>query len=289
MGNALEGRVAVITGSGAGIGKAVALAMAKEGAKVIVNDITAENAEAVAVEIAASGSEAFPFVGDIADFNTAEKCIQTAIDKFGRIDILINNAGIVTNGPVWEFHEKDWDSVIAVNLKGTFNCIRHASPHMMKQKWGRILNASSGARLGLPFNISYSASKAGVVASTITIANELGSQGITCNAYQPTAATQLTVNEKARAMFGEAYKNGAIEKEVYDMLINPPPAEKIPPLLIYLCTDEAAHINGKVFDILGDTISIWEEPFIKKTIVSKGGWGIDSLKQAVPNVLLKSS
>ncbi len=283
----LENRVAVITGSGAGIGKATALAMAQEGAKVVVNDITADNAETVAGEITARGSEAIPFVGDISDFKIAEKLIRAAIDKFGKIDILHNNAGIVTDNPIWEFTERDWDSVIAVNLKGTFNCIRHASPYMMKQKWGRIINVSSGARIGMPRNVSYSTSKAGILGLTGTIALELGPHGITCNAYQPTAATQFTLADKVRAGFDEGYRNGLITKELYEILINPPPAETIPPLVIYLCTDEASDINGKLFDILGDAISIWAEHSKKCTIFNKNGWTIEDLKKTVPNVLLK--
>jgi len=288
MGDALKNRVAVITGSGVGIGKAVALAMAREGAKIIVNDIVSENAEAVTDDIQAIGSEAVPFVGDISDFNTAEKLIQTAIHKFKRIDILHNNAGIIATGPVWDFPEKNWDSVINVNLKGTFNCIRHALPYMMKQKWGRIINASSGARLGMAFNASYSASKAGVVALTLTVAEEMGPHGVTCNAYQPTAATRLTLNEEAIAGFKKAYESGAMEKDVYEMLINPPPVETIPPLLLYLCTEDSSNVNGKVFNILGDTISIYAEPIIKGTIFSKERWKIDELKHAVPNVLLRT-
>jgi 3-oxoacyl-[acyl-carrier protein] reductase len=212
MTKVLKNRVAVITGSGAGIGKSTALAMAQEGAKIVVNDVTAEDAEAVAEKITACSSEAISFVGDISDFKTVEKLIRTAIDTFGKIDILHNNAGIVTDHPIWEFTERDWDSVISVNLKGSFNCIRHASPYMMKQACGRIINVSSGARMGIPHNVSYAASKAGILGLSGTAALELGPHGITCNAYQPTAATQLTISEKARAGFDEGYRNGLIKR-----------------------------------------------------------------------------
>ncbi len=117
--------------------------------------------------------------------------------------------------------------------------------------------------------------------------HSLGPHGITYNAYQPTVATQFTLADKVRAGFDEGYRNGLITKELYEILTNPPPPETIPPLVIYLCIDEASDINGKLFDILGDAISIWAEPSKRCTIFNKGGWTIEDLKNAVPNVLLK--
>lgn len=287
MAGVLENRVAIITGSGAGIGRATALAMAQEGARVVVGDIIAESAEKVVHEIIAIGRQAIPFLGDISDFKIAEKLIRAAVDTFGKVDILHNNAGITAHNPIWEFTEKDWDSVIAVNLKGPFNCIRHAAPYMMKQNWGRIINVSSIARRGTVKNAAYSASKAGILGLTGTAARDLGPYGITCNAYLPTAATQMTASEKTRARIAKGYQDGHYTKEQYEQLMNPPPAEKIPPLLIYLCTDEAATINGQVFDIAGNFISLYSEPHKKATLFKKeGSWTADELKEAVPNGLL---
>jgi 3-oxoacyl-[acyl-carrier protein] reductase len=261
--------------------------MAQEGAKVVVNDIIAESAEKVMNEIVTSGRQAISFVGDTSDFKTAEKLVHAAVDAFGTVDILHNNAGTTAHNPIWEFTEKDWDLVLGVNLKGPFNCIRHAAPFMIKQKWGRIINASSIARRGTVKNAAYSASKAGILGLTGTAARDLQPYGITCNAYLPTAATQMTASEETRARITKGYQDGHYTKEQYEQLMNPPPAEKIPPLLIYLCTEEAASINGQVFDIAGDYVSLYCEPYKKTTIFKKEGWWTaEELKKAVPSGLL---
>ena len=148
MGFKLKERVAIVTGSGQGIGRAIAIALANEGAKVVTNNrrpgTPGGDAETTAKQIIDQGNEAIPFFGDIADFNIAQKLIQTAIEKFGRLDILVNNAGtpkLLTR--LWELTEEDWDICIDSFLKGTFNCTRHATSIMKQQKWGRIINTTS--------------------------------------------------------------------------------------------------------------------------------------------------
>ena len=288
MGDWLLERVAIITGAGRGIGKEIALAMAQEGAKVVTNDCDAGVAEMVAKQIADLGSQATWFYGDVSKFETAQKLIQTAVDNFGRLDILVNNAGVAAHNMIWDMTEKDWDYVVSVNLKGTFNCIRHASGIMKEQRWGRIVNTTSFARLGVPEACCYCAAKAGIVGLTKAVALEMRSYGVTCNAYGPGAATRLTSSEELKASFRRWFESGALTKEAYDKLMNPPPPEKIPPFIVYLCTDEAAGITGTVFNVEGKEILIFTEE-VRNSIVKEeeGSWTVEELGALVPKVLLK--
>jgi NAD(P)-dependent dehydrogenase (short-subunit alcohol dehydrogenase family) len=289
----LKERVAVITGSGQGIGRTIALAMAKEGAQVVTNNrwqgTPGGDAEATAKEIIEMGGQAIPFFGDISSFDTAEKLVETAIGNFGRVDILVNNAGAVAPRAVWEMSEEDWDKVIDSHLKGAFNCIRHASALMIRQRWGRILNATSVLRQGVQGFCSYSAAKAGVVGLTRAVAMEVGEYGVTCNAYSPIAATRINLSEGAKARRKKMYEAGLMDKKLYQELSHASPPEVIPPLLIYLCTDEAANINGQVFHIAGGDIALCSGEVEKNTIHKKKGlWTIAELVELVPKVVLKS-
>ena len=245
-------------------------------------------AEMVAKQIADLGGQAAWFYGDISAFETARKLIQTAVDNFGRLDVLVNNAGVAAHNLIWDMTEDDWDYVISVNLKGTFNCIRHASRIMKEQRWGRIINTTSFARLGVPEACGCCAAKAGIVGLTKAVALEMRSYGVTCNAYGPGAATRLTSSEELKASFHRWFKSGALPKEVYNKLLNPPPPEKIPPFIIYLCTDEAAGITGEVFNVEGQEILMFTEE-VRNSIVKKEEalWTVEELVALVPKVLLK--
>lgn len=320
MGDVLKGKVAVVTGSGQGIGRAIAVGMAEEGAKVVTNnrrpgstghailgnsvlnlmsqeqrewlrkqtEESTGDAETTAGEIKKMGGEAVPFFGDISNFEVAGKLIQTAIDSFGRIDILANVAGTFGFSPVWEITEELWDRVTLTKPKGYFNCIRHAAPFMMKQKWGRIINCTSRAFLGdVLKHAEYCAANAGVVGLTRAVAKELSQYGITCNAFSPFAKTraafELTAYDKAVT---EADSPWMDRKFAFPLEITPSP-EDIAPFINYLASDEAAKINGKVFSIAGSMISLYSEPEIAKTLVKYGGrWTMDELRQQVPFGLL---
>lgn len=289
MVRALDGKVAVITGSGSGIGRVTALAMAKEGAMVVVSDILARNSDKVASEITNAGGRAISISGDISDFDFADKLMTAAAEKFGRIDILHNNAGISRPAPIQDLAEKDWDIVVAVNLKGAFNCTRHAAPHMIRQRWGRIINTSSGARRGSVGSGAYSATKAGIIGLTGSTARDLKPFCITCNAYLPTASmTGLSANKDQKTLdwLKVAHKRGQFTREQYDALTNPPATEKIPAFLMYLCTEEARGITGEVFDIFGDVISIYSESAKRTSIFKADGWSVEDLKKVVPTTLL---
>ncbi|MFC2012054.1 SDR family NAD(P)-dependent oxidoreductase [Chloroflexota bacterium] len=292
MGDRLKGKVAIVTGSGQGIGAAIALAFAREGAKVVSNNrrkgTDGGDAETVAKQITDAGNEATPFFGSISEFDVAEKLIQTAIDKYGRLDILVNNAGADRPHMVWNMTEDEWDLCVDSFLKGSFNCTRFACALMREQKWGRILNTTSTAWLGTVGHCNYGAAKAGIVGLTRAIAREMGRYGVTCNVYAPTAGTRFTLNEDIVAGFKKRYEAGLMTRERYEELTNPPGPETVTPFLIYLCTDEAADINGQVFDVTGSNIAIYSEPVKIKAINKKEGlWTVEELIEQVPEMLLQ--
>ncbi|HVN87405.1 MAG TPA: SDR family NAD(P)-dependent oxidoreductase [Candidatus Binatia bacterium] len=250
----LQGKVAVVTGAGRGIGRAIALGLAKEGAKVVINDVgcdvdgrggAEDPAQQVVNEIKALGSDAVPNYDSVADFTAAENIIKTAVDKFGRIDILVNNAGIVRDRSVVKMTEDDFDAVIAVHLKGTFNCGRHALPLMKEQNFGRIINITSSAGLRGNFGQSnYGAAKAGIMGLTLVWAIEMEKYGVTVNAMAPAALTRMS---------------GTIPGINKD---NPPP-EMDPalnaPMIAYLASDKAAHVNGQIFGRRGYGFTLFQQ------------------------------
>ena len=292
MTDRLRGKVALVTGSGQGIGKALAIALAEEGAAVVTNNRKAGtpggDAETVAEEIKAGGGEAVPFFGSVSDYKEAEMMVQTAMNKYGRVDILINNAGADAPKMVWNMTEEDWDLSVDTFLKSSFNCIRHVTGLMREQKWGRILNTTSTAWLGTVGHCNYGAAKAGIVGLTRAVAREMGRYGVTCNAYAPTAGTRFTLSPAIVAGFKKRFDAGLITKERFEELTNPPGPETVAPFVVYICTDEAASINGQVFDVTYPNISIYSEPVKKKTITKQGGmWTIDELVDQVPGILLE--
>jgi 3-oxoacyl-[acyl-carrier protein] reductase len=320
MGKILDGKVAVVTGSGQGIGRAIAIGMAGEGAKVVTNnrrpgstghalldnsilklmspeqkewlhkqdEESTGDAETTAQAIKKIGGEAIPFFGDIANFETAAKLIETAIDSFGRIDILANVAGTFGFSALSEMSEELWDRVNLPKPKGYFNCIRHAAPFMIKQKWGRIINCTSIAFLGdVLKHAQYCAANAGAVGLTRAVAKELAPYGITCNAFAPFARTraafELTAYDKAVTEAESPW----MDRKFAFSLEDTPSAEDIAPFISYLASDESAKINGKVFIVAGSMIGLYSEPEIAKTLVKYGGrWTTDELKQQVPFGLL---
>ncbi len=292
MDGRLKGRVAVVTGSGQGIGSAIAVALAREGAKVVTNNrrqgTAGGDAETTAKQITDMGGQAVPFFGSISDFEVADKLIQAAVDKFGRLDILVNNAGADQPHMVWNMTEEEWDICVDSFVKGSFNCTRFACGLMRGQKWGRIINTTSTAWLGTVGHCNYGAAKAGIVGLTRAVAREMGRYWVTCNAYAPTAATRFTASEDIVAGFKKRYEAGLMTKERYEELTNPPGPETVTPFLIYLCTDEAADINGQVFDVTGANIAIYSEPIKKKAINKEEGlWTVEELIELVPKVLLE--
>jgi 3-oxoacyl-[acyl-carrier protein] reductase len=235
----LKDKVAIITGAGQGIGKEIALTFAKEGAKVVVTDITGKEKE-VAEEIKKMGREAIAVKVDVSKMEDAKRMAEEALKAFGRIDILVNNAGIYPFKPFVEMTESDWDKVINVNLKGTFNCTRAVVETMIKQKYGKIINITSiaGTVVGFPQLTHYCASKAGITGFTRALALELAPYGINVNAIAPgpieTPGTQ-TLGKEAYENFKKAIPIGRWGKP-----------EDIASLAVFLASDESSNITGQV-------------------------------------------
>jgi 3-oxoacyl-[acyl-carrier protein] reductase len=285
----LEGKVAVITGAGRGLGKSYAIAFAEAGAKVVVNDLKAAGngkgddanpAQQVVDEIKALGGEAVANGASVAEVEGAESIIQTAVDTFGRIDILVNNAGILRDKMVFNMSDEEWDIIQKVHLYGHFYCLRAASRHMRKQNWGRIINTSSNAGLGVTFGqANYGAAKEGIIGLTRQVSRDMAKYNVTCNAIRPAAATRLTLNPELLANW-EKLGIPDIKERIES---NRP--EDIAPFILFLCTDAAANISGKTFDLIGNKISIYSEPIEEKTIYNSGRWTVDELIDIIPKTL----
>lgn len=290
MGNRLKDKVAIITGSGQGIGLAIAVAFAKEGAVVITNNrregTEGGDAKTAAEQINSMGGKANHFFGSVSDYSVAEEMITTTKEKYGSVDILVNNAGADMPHMIWNMTEEEWDTCLDSFLKGTFNTSRFACGIMREQKWGRIINTTSTAWLGTVGHCNYGAAKAGIVGLTRAIAREMGKYNVTCNAYAPTASTRFSASEDIQAGFKKRYEAGLMTKERYEELTNLPDPMTLTPFLIYLCTQEAVNINGQVFDVTGGNITMYSEPVRMKSIDKKEDlWTIEELIKMVPSIL----
>lgn len=290
MGDALKGKVAIVTGSGTGIGKAIAVAMAAEGASLVVNNRrpdAPDSSELVAKQIKDAGGKAVAFFGDVSTFKFGEDIVKTAVSNFGRLDILVNNAGLDAPRMIWNMSEEDWDKCVDVCLKGAFNCSRFAAGVMREQKWGRIVNITSTAFVGTVGHVNYGAAKAGIVGLTYATAREVGRSGVTCNALAPTAGTRMTMTPEVREGMKKRLEAGLITREYFDEMTNPPPPETIPPLILFLCSDAGANVNGQVFRVERGRISLYSIPEEVKIIYRKEGiWSLNELKDIVPKTLL---
>ncbi len=277
----LDGKVAAITGSGRGIGRGIALLMAKEGAKVVVNDLGASvsgegadktPAQQVVDEIKKAGGQAVVNGDNIATIKGGESLVQTAVDSFGRLDILVNCAGILRDRMIFNMTEEEWDAVVAVHLKGHFCTIRPASALMRQQKSGRIINFSSGSALGAPGQPNYAAAKAGILGLTYSCANALAKYGITCNAIMPGAATRMT--DTIPANFAQRMGLSTSSEQAQASPMDP---ANVAPIVVFLASDAAQNVTGQCIGASGYRISLYTHMVPEKVIYSQGPWDLDHL------------
>ncbi|MDQ3572307.1 MAG: SDR family oxidoreductase [Actinomycetota bacterium] len=285
----LEGRVAAITGAGRGIGREHALLFASEGAKVVVNDLgsagdgsgsDASAAQAVVDEITAAGGEAVAHTDDISTWHGASSLVGAAVDSFDRLDVLVNNAGILRDAFLAAMSEAEWDAVLQVHLKGHFLGMRHAAEHFkLRSKAGEEVKASiintasaSGTYLPNPGQVNYGAAKAGIAAMSLVAAQELGRYGVRVNAIAPAARTRLTEDVP---MIGEMMK-APEEPGAFDAF---DPAH-VSPLVAYLASADCA-ITGKLFAVQGGLIAECENWRVGKQFKTDGSWSIDSVADAL--------
>jgi NAD(P)-dependent dehydrogenase (short-subunit alcohol dehydrogenase family) len=297
MGDLLKGRVAIVTGGGRGLGREHALALAAEGASIVVNDLGVERdgtggtggpADEVVALIREGGGEAVANYESVANFDGAGRIVATAIDNYGRLDILVNNAGIFRHRLFWEMSEEDWDNVINVHLKGTFNTCHHAAPVMMAQGYGRIINTTSSQWRNPEGRANYGAAKGGIVSLTWGLAFELRNHGITVNAIAPMGATRASGDTTYRDMLLEAGLDR--KKDPAEQGTNRTAPEFASPTVVYLATEQAKDINGIVFRVGSGKVGRYSHPTEMNTIYrdwkTEGPWPIAELEALLPNTLL---
>ena len=278
----LDGKAAVVTGAGRGIGRAIAELLAAEGAAVVVNDLGGEVdgrgaqasvADEVVAAIRARGGRAVASHESVADFQAAERIIRTAVREFGAIDVLVNNAGILRDRMLFNMSEEEWDAVIAVHLKGTFNCSRHAAVHMRQQRRGRIISISSTSGVyGNSGQANYGAAKDGIAGFTRVVSRDLGRYGITVNAVCPGALTRMsqTVPQSARRMRAERGLETGFEERGFPLRNFGP--ENVAPWVVYLATEAARNVNGQTFLVMAGLVALLNYPAPVRTIQKDGRW-----------------
>lgn len=305
----LKDKVAVVTGAGRNIGRAEALLLAAEGAKVVVNDLGGGPygveggdiaiAEAVAQEIRAASGEAVAETSSVASFAGGAAVIDRALEAFGRVDIVINNAGIVRPSRIDRMTDADWDLCLDVSLKASFATIRAAAPHMIAQRSGVIVNTGSPSGFGHWGMANYSAAKEGLLGLTRTVARDLGEFGVRCNLIRPVSHITTTHTPEIETTIQEAARLGI------PLLWNRPMQaprmtalpEHVAALVVWLCTDAAAQVSGRDFFIQGDEVALLPEPEAIRTMFHSGGWTLDAfdepanrdyLLSAIPNRFVRS-
>ncbi len=286
----LEGRTAIVTGAGRGIGREVALLFAQQGARVVVNDIGASvegegkdntPAQQVVDDIKAGGGVAVANYADVADPDQAEDLVRTALDEWGQLDILVNVAGILRDRMIFNMTPEEWDAVVRVHMRGTYATTRFASIHWRQRRdGGRLINFTSGSGLfGAPGQPNYAAAKMGIWGFTLSCANALSRYGVTSNSIAPGAATRMTdsVPGDRRSAMNTTTSDAAKGTERDPANIAPPVA--------YLASDDGGWINGRCIGVNGYRVTLYSQ--IKPEVVLQGNapWDLDSLGQRMPQAL----
>jgi 3-oxoacyl-[acyl-carrier protein] reductase len=283
----LENRVALVTGGGRGIGKAIAARLHAEGAKIAICGTTEDVLRQAAGDI---GADVFPVVCDVSAADQVEAMVLQVRERFGKIDILVNNAAGLGSGMLVNTSEADWDYQTVPKLKGAFNTMRHAVPIMLQQKFGRVINVASDAWIGMNGLSAYSAANAGLVGLTKATAKELFRAGVTVNAVCPQAASpghfiEFNAMIKKLTSLGVKIDEERMKKVEEDH----GPAEDMAPFVAYLATEEAAFISGSVFSLTASgRVTLYSDPAPVQTIQKDGSpWTVEELIQQAPESLLK--
>jgi NAD(P)-dependent dehydrogenase (short-subunit alcohol dehydrogenase family) len=300
MGQRLAGKVVIVTGGAGSIGREHSLLFAEEGARVVVNDLgvaavgdgQTASAERVVAEIRARGGEAIASAASAATFAGAEEIVRQAVDAFGTVDILVNNATAGAINDIWRFTETQFDRTVDANFKGYFAMMKYAIPHMCRQGSGVIVNTSSGSGFGHPSNSVYAAAKEALIGLTRTAARELGRFGVRCNAIRPSAASFTALNsyQELTARWSDLMAitmrprgaPPATENPSFDPAARAP--RKVSPFVVWLCTDAASNVNGRTFHVYGDYVARYSEPEDERIIYAAGGWDLDRLDEAGPQL-----
>ena len=301
MGNRLEGKVAVVTGAGRGIGRGVALLLAEEGASVVVNDLGCDvdgsgaskaPADSVAEEIKSRGGNAVANYDNVAEMEGGENVVKTAVDSYGRLDVLVNSAGITRDRMIFQMTPEDFDLIIRNNGKATFATCKFAAIVFRQQRSGRIVNMTSDAGLGEIGRSNFAAASEGIVGVTRTVARDLGRYGVTCNGISPMVETRQfpgTVDEYRVA-------SGAPRDERAGIGQSPPLADwqgpgyrddpdNVAPLAVYLSTYAAPHINGYIFGVRGGSIYLYSNPAIERSVHKFGNFNMDEMDVLMPKMI----
>ncbi len=280
----LQGRVAIVTGSGRGLGLAYAAELARQGASVVVNDVDEATVRAAVASIEADGGTAVAVVAPVGPTETAKQLVAAAVENFGRLDILVTNAGVLRDTVLWKMSDDDFDTVINVHLRGTFTTVREAVIHMRENEVpGRIIciGSPTGQR-GNFGQTNYAAAKAGIVGMVRTWALELKRAGITANAVIPVAATAMTATVPYFAAAVEADEAGEPMPAFFRHDLGFGTSDDVAGLIAYLASDAAAGVTGQAIGIGGDRVQLWSHPEAVVTAYREGGWSYEALESDFP-------
>lgn len=283
----LDGKVAIVTGSGSGLGLGYAQELARQGAAVVINDIDAGTAGAAVQSIKDAGGRAVAVVAPVGPTETAQALVETAVEEFGRLDILVTNAGVLRDTVLWKMSDDDFDTVINVHLRGTFTCVRAAATKMREQgEGGRIIciGSPTGQR-GTFGQTNYAAAKAGIVGMVRTWAQELARAGITANAVIPVAATAMTATVPYFAAAVEADKAGETIPDFFRRDLGFGSVQDATGIIAYLASDSAADISGQAIGVGGDRLQIWTHPQAAVSEFETGGWTYDALQSRMAAII----
>jgi NAD(P)-dependent dehydrogenase (short-subunit alcohol dehydrogenase family) len=279
----LNGKVAVVTGSGRGLGLAYAKALAEAGAAVVVNDVDDGAATEAVQEIASAGGRAVAVVAPVGSTETADALVGKAVEEFGRLDVMVTNAGILRDTVLWKMSDADFDAVVEVHLRGTFTCARAAAVQMRAQGTGGrlVLISSPAGQRGNFGQGNYAAAKAGIVAMARTWAMELARADVTVNAVVPVAATEMTKTIPVFApIIEESERTGTPLPEWVRKDEGMGTPEDVASLIVFLASDASAQVTGQAIGIGGDKLALWSHPQEKATAYADGGWSADAIAEA---------